>query len=58
MTATITPRLRRHPVPDADGLIFRDGYAPVHEVARTATGGSPAAYTCTGMTTASTSSST
>ena len=38
MTATITPRSLRHPVPDADGLIFRDGYGPVHEVAASATG--------------------
>jgi len=39
MTATITPRVTRHPVPDADGLIFRDGYGPVHEVARIGDGG-------------------
>ena len=38
-TATITPQVTRHPVPDADGLIFRDGYGPVHEVARIGDGG-------------------
>ncbi|HTH92636.1 hypothetical protein [Mycobacterium sp.] len=32
MTAIITPRVTPHPLPDADGLILRDGYGPVHEI--------------------------